>query len=182
MPSGVNITLRNSSAHFIHKSFIMADSMCGPSNALQNFQKHSTVDRTLQQDRFISRQSPSQVYFTGSACAFIRTDVLVGLPFLSWSKCQPPRPRIRSLSSWTTTFRQWLPTTRFLTCSSELTATWSLGLGLRFSKTTNISPTSSVPPTTVWSANTTTAKRWRVASGICAATRSNAGEEYWTDA
>ncbi|KAE8453701.1 hypothetical protein EG329_009212 [Mollisiaceae sp. DMI_Dod_QoI] len=37
----------------------MADSMCGPSNALQNFQKHSTVDRTLQQDRLISRQSPS---------------------------------------------------------------------------------------------------------------------------
>lgn len=38
----------------------MADGMCGPSNALQNFQKHSTVDRTLQQDRLISRQSPSQ--------------------------------------------------------------------------------------------------------------------------
>ena len=39
----------------------MADDMCGPSNALQNFQKHSTVDRTLQQDRFVSRYSPSQV-------------------------------------------------------------------------------------------------------------------------
>ncbi|XMA11296.1 hypothetical protein WAI453_004087 [Rhynchosporium graminicola] len=38
----------------------MADSMCGPSNALQNFQKHSTVDRTLQQDRLVSRNSPSQ--------------------------------------------------------------------------------------------------------------------------
>ncbi|KAK0128871.1 hypothetical protein ONS95_000819 [Cadophora gregata] len=38
----------------------MADSMCGPSNALQNFQKHSTVDRTLQQDRLISRHSPAQ--------------------------------------------------------------------------------------------------------------------------
>ncbi|TVY12554.1 hypothetical protein LARI1_G009514 [Lachnellula arida] len=38
----------------------MADDMCGPSNALQNFQKHSTVDRTLQQDRLLSRQSPSQ--------------------------------------------------------------------------------------------------------------------------
>ncbi|KAL3420858.1 hypothetical protein PVAG01_07303 [Phlyctema vagabunda] len=38
----------------------MADNFCGPSNALQNFQKHSTVDRTLQQDRLISRQSPSQ--------------------------------------------------------------------------------------------------------------------------
>ncbi|KAL1644726.1 hypothetical protein SLS58_004188 [Diplodia intermedia] len=39
----------------------MADALCGPSNALQNFQKHSSVDRTLQQDRLVSRQSPQQV-------------------------------------------------------------------------------------------------------------------------
>ncbi|EAW10076.1 protein pex20 [Aspergillus clavatus NRRL 1] len=38
----------------------MSDTLCGPSNALQNFQKHAAVDRTLQQDRLISRQSPSQ--------------------------------------------------------------------------------------------------------------------------
>ncbi|TVY81497.1 hypothetical protein LSUE1_G004412 [Lachnellula suecica] len=38
----------------------MADDMCGPSNGLQNFQKHTTVDRTLQQDRLIHRTSPSQ--------------------------------------------------------------------------------------------------------------------------
>ncbi|KAL4870641.1 hypothetical protein BDV12DRAFT_165531 [Aspergillus spectabilis] len=38
----------------------MSDALCGPSNALQNFQKHTAVDRTLQQDRLISRQSPSQ--------------------------------------------------------------------------------------------------------------------------
>ncbi|KAI9367960.1 hypothetical protein BJX61DRAFT_537640 [Aspergillus egyptiacus] len=38
----------------------MSDAMCGPSNALQNFQKHTSVDRTLQQDRLVSRQSPSQ--------------------------------------------------------------------------------------------------------------------------
>ncbi|KAJ5927771.1 hypothetical protein N7466_006727 [Penicillium verhagenii] len=38
----------------------MADSLCGPSNALQNFQKHTSVDRTLQQDRLVSRQSSSQ--------------------------------------------------------------------------------------------------------------------------
>ncbi|KAH7330349.1 hypothetical protein BKA65DRAFT_57684 [Rhexocercosporidium sp. MPI-PUGE-AT-0058] len=38
----------------------MTESMCGPSNALQNFQKHSTVDRTLQQDRLVSRHSPAQ--------------------------------------------------------------------------------------------------------------------------
>ncbi|KAL4963202.1 protein pex20 [Aspergillus stella-maris] len=38
----------------------MSDALCGPSNALQNLQKHTSVDRTLQQDRLISRQSPSQ--------------------------------------------------------------------------------------------------------------------------
>ncbi|KAE8376497.1 hypothetical protein BDV26DRAFT_265433 [Aspergillus bertholletiae] len=38
----------------------MSDALCGPSNALQNFQKHASVDRTLQQDRLISRQSHSQ--------------------------------------------------------------------------------------------------------------------------
>ncbi|OJD37790.1 peroxin 20 [Diplodia corticola] len=43
----------------------MADALCGPSNALQNFQKHSSVDRTLQQDRLVSRQSPQQDFRTG---------------------------------------------------------------------------------------------------------------------
>ncbi|KAJ5757881.1 uncharacterized protein N7511_006575 [Penicillium nucicola] len=38
----------------------MADALCGPSNALQNFQKHTSVDRTLQQDRLSSKQSPTQ--------------------------------------------------------------------------------------------------------------------------
>ncbi|KAG5204474.1 hypothetical protein GY631_7171 [Trichophyton interdigitale] len=38
----------------------MADALCGPSNALQNFQKHASVDRTLQQDRVSTRQSPVQ--------------------------------------------------------------------------------------------------------------------------
>ncbi|PGH28366.1 hypothetical protein GX50_08899 [[Emmonsia] crescens] len=38
----------------------MTDALCGPSNALQSFQKHTSVDRTLQQDRILSRQSPAQ--------------------------------------------------------------------------------------------------------------------------
>ncbi|KAF2189664.1 hypothetical protein K469DRAFT_562696 [Zopfia rhizophila CBS 207.26] len=38
----------------------MADALCGPSNALQNFQKHTSVDRTLQQDRLTHRHSPPQ--------------------------------------------------------------------------------------------------------------------------
>ncbi|QDS74319.1 hypothetical protein FKW77_004104 [Venturia effusa] len=40
----------------------MADALCGPSNALQQFQKHSSVDRTLQQDRLISRAGASQSF------------------------------------------------------------------------------------------------------------------------
>ncbi|OQV01141.1 hypothetical protein CLAIMM_06547 [Cladophialophora immunda] len=43
----------------------MADALCGPSNPLQNLQKHTQVDRTLQQDRLIgNRQSPSQGFRT----------------------------------------------------------------------------------------------------------------------
>lgn len=39
----------------------MADNLCGPSNALQTFQKHTSVDRTLQQDRILNRQAPVHV-------------------------------------------------------------------------------------------------------------------------
>ncbi|KAL4921093.1 hypothetical protein BDW62DRAFT_174924 [Aspergillus aurantiobrunneus] len=45
----------------------MSDALCGPSNALQNFQKHATADRTLQQDRLVSRQSPSQGFRSQNA-------------------------------------------------------------------------------------------------------------------
>ncbi|KAF1980844.1 hypothetical protein K402DRAFT_309529, partial [Aulographum hederae CBS 113979] len=38
----------------------MADALCGPSNPLQNFQKQTSADRTLQQDRLRSRHTPSQ--------------------------------------------------------------------------------------------------------------------------
>lgn len=34
----------------------MADTLCGPANPLQTFQKHAQADRTLQQDRLVSRQ------------------------------------------------------------------------------------------------------------------------------
>lgn len=39
---------------------MMADGLCGPSNPLQNFQKRSSIDRSLQQDRFISRSKAPQ--------------------------------------------------------------------------------------------------------------------------
>ncbi|KAF2667851.1 hypothetical protein BT63DRAFT_457149 [Microthyrium microscopicum] len=38
----------------------MADALCGPSNPLQNFQKHTQQDRSSQQDRLVSRAGPSQ--------------------------------------------------------------------------------------------------------------------------
>ncbi|GAD95483.1 hypothetical protein NFIA_110040 [Paecilomyces variotii No. 5] len=38
----------------------MADAVCGPSNPLQNFRKHASADRTLQQDRLTTRASPAQ--------------------------------------------------------------------------------------------------------------------------
>ncbi|OBT69427.1 hypothetical protein VE03_01165 [Pseudogymnoascus sp. 23342-1-I1] len=47
----------------------MADSMCGPSNALQNFQKQSQGDRTLQQDRLSNRTPQSQGFRTAGPSA-----------------------------------------------------------------------------------------------------------------
>lgn len=38
----------------------MSDAVCGPSNPLQQFRKQTQLDRTLQQDRLSSRNSPSQ--------------------------------------------------------------------------------------------------------------------------
>ncbi|KAJ5179677.1 peroxin-20 [Penicillium capsulatum] len=38
----------------------MADGLCGPSNALQDAQKHASADRSLQQDRLTSRQPQAQ--------------------------------------------------------------------------------------------------------------------------
>ncbi|KAF2862650.1 hypothetical protein K470DRAFT_268620 [Piedraia hortae CBS 480.64] len=38
----------------------MGDALCGPSNALQQFKQHSTVDRSLQQDRLVARNVVNQ--------------------------------------------------------------------------------------------------------------------------
>ncbi|MCJ1387543.1 hypothetical protein MMC18_000386 [Xylographa bjoerkii] len=38
----------------------MAEALCGPSNPLQNIQKHTGVDRTLQQDRLVFNRPSSQ--------------------------------------------------------------------------------------------------------------------------
>ena len=47
----------------------MAEALCGPSNALQGFQKHASVDRTLQQDRINSRLSLAEVYLSAAHIA-----------------------------------------------------------------------------------------------------------------
>ena len=70
----------------------MADALCGPSNALQNFQKHSTVDRTLQQDRLTTRHSPSQVcarrplYTVDSNLLLRVSDHLLALVLVYWTR------------------------------------------------------------------------------------------------
>ena len=47
----------------------MAEALCGPSNPLQNLQKHTSVDRTLQQDRNVLRRSPAEGFRTSSPFA-----------------------------------------------------------------------------------------------------------------
>ncbi|KAL8951672.1 MAG: hypothetical protein Q9183_007440, partial [Haloplaca sp. 2 TL-2023] len=42
----------------------MADALCGPSNSLQTFQKHVSADRTLQQDRLVSRRGQVEGFRT----------------------------------------------------------------------------------------------------------------------
>ncbi|MCJ1461474.1 hypothetical protein MMC07_000071, partial [Pseudocyphellaria aurata] len=44
----------------------MADALCGPSNALHSFQKHTSVDRTLQQDRLATHESASHGFRSSS--------------------------------------------------------------------------------------------------------------------
>lgn len=43
--------------------YTMAEASCGPSNSLQRFQKHTSVDRTLQQDRLATRELLRQVTY-----------------------------------------------------------------------------------------------------------------------
>lgn len=45
----------------------MAEASCGPSSSLQSFQKHTSVDRTLQQDRLATRELSRQVIYNLSS-------------------------------------------------------------------------------------------------------------------
>ncbi|KAL2786205.1 hypothetical protein BJX66DRAFT_37604 [Aspergillus keveii] len=99
----------------------MSDALCGPSNALQNFQKHTSVDRTLQQDRLVSRQSPSQGFRSQNHsegildpefAAFESNNLLAGpLPNVQHaSNFVPPAPHMAMVhqpeaSNWATDFQ-----------------------------------------------------------------------------
>lgn len=50
--------------HLLFYIIRMADALCGPSNALQTFQKQTSIDRTLQQDRIAARQAQVEVFST----------------------------------------------------------------------------------------------------------------------
>lgn len=52
----------------------MAEALCGPSNAVQNLQKHTSVDRTLQQDRTVFRKSTEQGFRSSSPFVAGRLD------------------------------------------------------------------------------------------------------------
>lgn len=47
----------------------MSDAYCGPSNPLQQFKQQTQLDRTLQQDRLASRQSPAQGFRSANPSA-----------------------------------------------------------------------------------------------------------------
>ncbi|KAF2145394.1 uncharacterized protein K452DRAFT_283754 [Aplosporella prunicola CBS 121167] len=102
----------------------MADALCGPSNALQNFQKHSSVDRTLQQDRLVSRQSPAQGFrgpaqnagaldpeFEAFQAGQPRPDVIPGFPPGFVPRNAPPPPQAgfagpSALPDWASDFQR----------------------------------------------------------------------------
>jgi len=53
----------------------MADALCGPSNALQTFQKQTSVDRTLQQDRIAVREAQTEVWHSQCLAREDRFDI-----------------------------------------------------------------------------------------------------------
>jgi len=103
-----------------HNILTMSDALCGPSNPLQNFQKHSQADRSLQQDRLTSRGSPAQVCDKACDISDLGTDMNIGLP-LSRSKRWCSRPGIRRLSAKSANSFHSLHATRAVLISSSST-------------------------------------------------------------
>lgn len=51
--------------HLVLRDFytMAEEASCGPSNSLQSFQKHTSIDRTLQQDRLATGEPSPQVIY-----------------------------------------------------------------------------------------------------------------------
>lgn len=75
----------------------MADALCGPSNPLQTFQKQTSGDRTLQQDRIASNRQFEQVFLIPADHLSLTADQIQGLSVLSWSKRRSSRCGVRSI-------------------------------------------------------------------------------------
>ena len=94
----------------------MADALCGPVNPLASFQKHTQIDRTLQQDRLSGpRHSPAHGFRTadpraGQADAeFAAFEAGQPHPFQFEQPFQPPpfhAPQTPSLSNWAADFQK----------------------------------------------------------------------------
>lgn len=94
----------------------MADALCGPANPLASFQKHTQVDRTLQQDRLTgARHSPAQGFRSADPRAghldaeFAAFEAGRVDPFQFQQQFQPPpfhAPQAPSISNWAADFQK----------------------------------------------------------------------------
>jgi hypothetical protein len=94
----------------------MADALCGPANPLASFQKHSQVDRTLQQDRLTgARHSPAQGFRSADPRAghldaeFAAFEAGRVDPFQFQQQFQPPpfhAPQAPALTNWAADFQK----------------------------------------------------------------------------
>ena len=94
----------------------MADALCGPANPLASFQKHTQVDRTLQQDRLTgARHSPAQGFRSSDPRAghldaeFAAFEAGRPDPFQFQQPFQQPpfhAPQASSLSNWAADFQK----------------------------------------------------------------------------
>lgn len=71
----------------------MADTQCGPSSALHDFQKFASVDRALQQDRLVRIQSPQQGFRSTARPASLADDFE---SFLAGESHQPAPPPLQA--------------------------------------------------------------------------------------
>lgn len=89
MPACVEYSTLHNSSPQLHLALgylcAMAEASCGPSNSLQSFQKHTSVDRTLQQDRLATRELLRQVIYNLSFYPILQVLTRVSQGFRSSS-------------------------------------------------------------------------------------------------